>query len=282
VIVTLAVSAAGVEAVIAEMPAVPVSLHMAALPEHVANLTPDGIGSGLPEAILPSLQSIVTASPLVSPSPVVRVKLLFDDDPIAIDIFPPAAISKSPVITLDVPSMLVHEESAVPAWSHMATLFEHVADPNGIGIERPEAMLLLLPSVVTAPPLALPSPEGRVKLLGGGDPETIDASPPVAPNELPAISSNASPMSVSAVPVSFRAAMLFEYVADLMPGRIGMELPEAMLLLLPSIVTAPLLMSPSPEVRVKLLVDGSPGAIGTSPPAASNESPAILLNSFLV
>ncbi len=77
VIVTLAVAAAVVEAAIAEMPAVPASLHTAALPEHVANPTPNGIGNGAPKAILPSLPSIITAPSLVTPSPKVRVKLLF-------------------------------------------------------------------------------------------------------------------------------------------------------------------------------------------------------------
>ncbi len=205
VIVTSAVAATVVEAVIAEMPAVPASLHTATLPEHVADLTPGRIGMGSPKAILPLLPSIITAPPLVLPSPEVRVKLLFDGDPKATDIFPPAAPSKLPVITLDVPPMLVLEMSAVPALFYTAMFFEHVADPtsNGIGIELPEAMLPLLPSVVTAPPLMLPSPKVRVELLVDGDPETIDASPPAAPDKLPAILLNASPMLVPAVPALF-------------------------------------------------------------------------------
>ncbi len=178
--------------------------------------------------------------------------------------------------------MSVLEMSAVPVSFHMATLFEHVADPtsNGIGIVSPEAMLPSLPSVVTAPPLVSPSPEVRVKLLVNGDPESIDASSPAASDESPAVLSNASPMSMLVVPALFGTAMLFGHVADPAPDGIGMESLEAMLPLLPSIVTAPLLMSPSPKVRVKLLVDGDPEAIGASPPAASDESPAILSNNF--
>ncbi len=60
----------------------------------------------------------------------------------------------------------------------------------------PEAMLPLLPSVVSAPLLVLPSPKVRVKLLVDGGLETINASPPAAPDKLPAVSSNASPMLV--------------------------------------------------------------------------------------
>jgi hypothetical protein len=115
VIVASAVAMASVEAAIAEMPAVPASLHTSALPEHVANPTPDLIGMDLPKAILPLLPLIVMAPPLVSPSPKVRVKLLFDGDPKAMDIFPPAAPSGSPVITLDVLPMSVLEMSTFPS-----------------------------------------------------------------------------------------------------------------------------------------------------------------------
>jgi hypothetical protein len=113
----------------------------------------------------------------VLPSPKVRVKLLFDGDPKVIDIYPPAIPSELPVIMLDVPPMWVLEMSAVPALFHTARLFDHVADPmpDGIRIELPEAMLPLLPSVVTTPLLVLLSPEVGVKLLVDGDPETIDA-----------------------------------------------------------------------------------------------------------
>ncbi len=274
VIVTSAVAAAAVEAVIAKMPAVPASLHTATLPEHVANPTPNRIGTGLPEAILPLLPSVVPAPLLVLPSPEVRVKLLFDGDPKAIEIFPPAALSKSPVI--------MREMSAVLALSLMATLFEYVAHPNGIGIEGSEAMLQSLPSVITAPLLVSPSPKDRVKLLVDGDPETIDTSPPVPPDKSPAISLNASPMLVSAIPALFHLAMLFEHVADPMPDGIGMGLPKASLPLLLSIVMSPLLMLPSPKGRVRLLVGDGLEGIDISPPAASGKSPAVLPNSFPV
>ncbi len=68
--------------------------------------------------------------------------------------------------------MLVPETPAVPALLHVAMLFEHVADPtpDGIGMELPKAMLPLLPSIVTAPLLVLPSPKVRVKLLVDSDP----------------------------------------------------------------------------------------------------------------
>jgi hypothetical protein len=53
--------------------------------------------------------------------------------------------------------------------------------------------------IVTAPPLVLPSPKARVKLpplLVNDNPETIDASPPAAPNKLPAFTLNTPPMLV--------------------------------------------------------------------------------------
>jgi hypothetical protein len=53
--------------------------------------------------------------------------------------------------------------------------------PNELVMEPPKAALPLHPSIVTAPPLVLPSPEARVKilpLLVDDNPEMIDASPP--------------------------------------------------------------------------------------------------------
>jgi hypothetical protein len=80
-----------------------------------------------------------------------------------------------------------------------------------------------------------------------------------------------------------RKGSLLEFVAVPMPDeRMVMEPPEALLLLPPSIVTAPLLVLPSLKARVKilpLLVDGNPKTIGTSSPAASDQSPAVTLNS---
>jgi hypothetical protein len=94
--------------------------------------------------------------------------------------------------------MSVQEMPAVHASFNTAMLFGHVADPtpNGIRMESPKAVLPLPPSVVSAPLLLLPSPEVRVKLLVNGGLVTIHASPPTAPNKLPAISSNASLMLV--------------------------------------------------------------------------------------
>ncbi len=149
--------------------------------------------------------------------------------------------------------MSVPEMPAIPASFHMAMLFEYVADPTPDGIRMespPKAMLPLLPSIVTAPLLVSPSPKVRIKLLVDGDPETIDPSPPAAPDELPAILLNASPMSVlemPAVPAAFHTATLFEHVADPTPDGIGMEFPKAMLPLLPSIVTALRLCCPLPR-----------------------------------
>jgi hypothetical protein len=72
--------------------------------------------------------------------------------------------------------------------------------PNAIGMESPKAMLPLLPSVVTALPLVLPFPKGKVKLLVDGVPATIDAKLPAAPDKLPAILLNAFPISVPEMP----------------------------------------------------------------------------------
>ncbi len=54
--------------------------------------------------------------------------------------------------------------------------------------------------------------------------------------------------------------------------------PGAILPSLPLIVTALLLVSPSPKVRVRLLNDGDPEMIDTLPPAAPGKSPTITVN----
>ncbi len=62
--------------------------------------------------------------------------------------------------------------------------------PNEMVTECPYVILLPLPLFVTAPLLELPSPEARVKvssLLINDNSERIDASPPAAPNKLPAV-----------------------------------------------------------------------------------------------
>ncbi len=140
----------------------------------------------------------------------------------------------------------------------------------------------------------IPSPEARVKLpplLVDDDHKMIDASPPAATDESPAITLNAPQMlvpkpteiamllpepdveqplpipkaslsSTLIVPVFndrspntplVNTAMLPELVAVPTPNEMVMELPEAVLPLPPSIVTAPPLVLPSPEARVKLL-----------------------------
>jgi hypothetical protein len=71
--------------------------------------------------------------------------------------------------------------------------------PDEMVMEPPEAVLPLVPTTVTAPPLVLPSPKARVKLpslLVNDGPETIDASPLAATNESPAITLKDPPMLV--------------------------------------------------------------------------------------
>jgi hypothetical protein len=71
--------------------------------------------------------------------------------------------------------------------------------PNKMVMELLKAILPLPPSIVPAPPLVLPSPEAKVKLpllLVDDNPETIDASPPAAPDKLPVITVNALQMLV--------------------------------------------------------------------------------------
>jgi hypothetical protein len=71
--------------------------------------------------------------------------------------------------------------------------------PNKMVMEPPKAVVPSLPSIVTAPPLVLPSSEARVKtplLLVTYNLETIAASPPDAPNKLLAVTLNATPLLV--------------------------------------------------------------------------------------
>jgi hypothetical protein len=69
-----------------------------------------------------------------------------------------------------------------------ATLPKLVAMPSQdeLVMEPPEAVLPSTPLIVTAPLLMLPSPKARVKLPllpVAGNPVTIDASPPAAPDK---------------------------------------------------------------------------------------------------
>ena len=60
-----------------------------------------------------------------------------------------------------------------------------------------------------------------------------------------------------------------------------MEPPKAKVPSPQSIATAPLIMLPSPDARVKLpplLVDDNPAIIKEAPPASAEESPAMTLN----
>jgi hypothetical protein len=179
------------------------------------NSNDSGIGSLVAEASgVAGVKLLATGNPgMIDPSPPTASKeltapleapLMSVLEPIEIEhkqeAHKPLPISKTPLSsTLTVPVLNNRSPKmpAVPASFHMATLPEHVADPtpNEIGMESSEAMLLLLPSFVKASLLVLPSLEIRVKLLVDGDLE-IDASPPAAPNKLPAVSLNTPPMSV--------------------------------------------------------------------------------------
>jgi hypothetical protein len=117
----------------------------------------------------------------------------------------PLPIPKAPLSpTLAVPVFINRSSDmpAVPALLVNMMMFPQlvaVPMPNEIVMELPKAVLPLLPSIVTAPPLVMPSPKARVKLLlllVADNPEMIDASPPAAPNELPAVTLNTPPMSV--------------------------------------------------------------------------------------
>jgi hypothetical protein len=82
---------------------------------------------------------------------------------------------------------------------------------------------------------------------------------------------NRSPNMPAVPALLVNTAMLPKLVAVPMPIEMVMELPEAVLLLPPLIVTAPLLVLPSPKARVKLpllLVDDDQKMIDASPPAA--------------
>jgi hypothetical protein len=98
-------------------PAIPALLiDTAMLPELVAMPTPDEVVMELPKAILSLLLSIVTAPPLVLPSPKARVKLpplMVNDNPEMIDTSPPAAPDESPAITLNAPLMLALEPAEI-------------------------------------------------------------------------------------------------------------------------------------------------------------------------
>jgi hypothetical protein len=96
----------------------------------------------------------------------------------------------------------------------------------------------------------------------------VSLSPTLA---VPVYNNNRSPNMPTVPALLINRAVLPKLVAVPMPDEMVMEPSEAVLPLLPLIVTAPLLMLPSPEARVKLLlllVDDDQLMINASPPAA--------------
>jgi hypothetical protein len=91
-------------------------VNMVTFSQLVAVPMPNKIVMELPEAVLPSPQSIVTAPPLVMPSPKARVKLLpllVADNSEMIDASFPAAPNELPAVTLNTPLMSVPEPTEI-------------------------------------------------------------------------------------------------------------------------------------------------------------------------
>ena len=138
-------------------------------------------------------------------------------------------------------------------------------------MEPHKAVLPSPPSVVTAYPPLLPSPEVRVRLppvLVGEDTAITEAAPPSLIEELPAVILNV-PLLPSPEPTGIAT----------LPPKPDTDDPlsrfKAALTSQPSIVTAPLILVPSPEARVKLpplLVDDDPAIIRAAPPSLIDES----------
>jgi hypothetical protein len=134
--------------------------------------------------------------------------------PPKLDADKPLQISKVPLLPMLAVAVFNNrspDTTAVPALfvnTAMHPELVAVPMPNEMVMEPSKAILLLPPSIVTAPLLVLPSPKARVKLLPllvDDNPEMIDASPPAAPEELLAVTLNAPPMLV---PETTEIAML--------------------------------------------------------------------------
>jgi hypothetical protein len=109
---------------------------------------------------------------------------------------------------------------------------------------------------------------------------------PLSPTLAVAVFNDRLPNTPAVPELLNNTGTLTELVAMPAPDEMVMELPKAVLVTSsPSIITAPLLVLPSPKARVKippLLVDDDPETINTSLPAAPEEFPAITLNTPLM
>jgi hypothetical protein len=152
----------------------------------------------------------------------------------------------------------------------------------------PLAALEKLPAfTLNAPPMLVPEP-AEIAMLPpkpGADVPLLISKVPLSPILTVPVFKDESPNTPAVPALLIDTATHTKLVAVPMPNEVVMELPEAVISLLPLIVTAPTLVLPSPEARVKillLLVDDNSETFDTSPPAAPNKLPAITLNTPLM
>jgi hypothetical protein len=145
---------------------------------------PETIDPSPPAALDKSPAVTLNAPPMLAPEPTEIAKLppkLNADEPFLI-----SKVSLLPTLAILALNNRLSNTPAVPELLvDMAKPSEPVAvpTPDEMVMEPPKAVLPFLPSIVTVPPLVLPSPKARVELpllLVDDNPETIDASPPAA------------------------------------------------------------------------------------------------------
>ncbi len=128
-------------------------------------------------------------------------------------------------------------------------------DPEMINASPPAAPNELPVVTLSTPPMLVPDPTEIAMLLPEPDadkPLPISRAP-LSPTFAVPVFNNRSPNMPIVPALLINMAMLHKIVAMPTPNEMVMEPPEAVLPSTPSIVTAPPLVLPSPEARVKLM-----------------------------
>ena len=182
---------------------------------------------------------------------------------------PPEAILQSPPSIVTAPPLVLPSPKARVKIPPLPV----DDDPETIDASPPDAPDKLPAVTLNTPPMLVPEPAEIAMLTPKPDADKplpvlkAPLSPTLAAPVFNDRSPNISPVSA----LLFDMATLPKLVAVSTPNEIVMETTKAVLPSLPLIVTAPLLMLPSPEARVKLLlllVDDDQLMINASPPAA--------------
>jgi hypothetical protein len=190
----------------------------------------------------------------------------------------PEAILPSPPSIITVPPLVLPSPEA----RVKLPLLLIADDPETIDASPPAIPNKLPVITLNTPPMLVPEPTEIAMLMLelDADKKLLISKVPLLPTLAVPVFNNESPNTPPVPALFVNIATLPELVAVPTPDEVVMEPPEAVLPLGPTIVTAPLLVLPSPKARVKillLLVDDDSETIDPSTLAAPDMLPAITL-----